>query len=117
MVKNEAVSLKRQTIYCLIPFLDIYAAFRVKRIRKYFLIMLPIGFAVGIVDTTLFPEDSWRDFEDVVNSFLFLYYIEDANDPSRMAVHVAEHVGFVLIAIYLIRYWSKKWNQKFISNS
>ena len=114
MVKNEPVSLKRQTLYCLIPFLDIYAAYRVQCIRKYFLIILLIGLVVGFVDTTLFPENNWQDWDDFVNSFLFLNYVYD---PIGSIPYIIQHIGFVLLAIYLIRHWSNNWNRNFEKTS
>jgi hypothetical protein len=40
MIKEEPVSLIRQSIHCVIPILDIFAAYRVKKLRKYLIIML-----------------------------------------------------------------------------
>ncbi len=117
MVKDEPVSLMRQTIYCLIPLLDIYAAFRVKRLRRYLLIMLPIGFVLGMVDSTLFPEYGWEDIGDATSSFLFLDYVKYADDPIRLPTMIAYQVGIILLAIFLVRRWSKQWNQKFESST
>ena len=113
MVKDEPVSLTRQTIYCLIPFLDIYAAYRVKRLRRYLLIMLPIGFVLGIVDSTAFPEYVWEDFDDFASSMLYLDYVNYADDPIRILALIAYQVGLVLLAIFLVRRFSKQWNRKF----
>ena len=113
MVKNEPVSLLRQTIYCCIPILDIYAAYRVKKLRKYFLIMLPIGFVLGTVDSTLFPEYGWEDVDDAASSFLFLDYVKFADDPIRLPALIAYQGGLILLAIFLVRRWSKQWNRKF----
>ena len=113
MVKDAPVSLTRQTIYCLIPFLDIYAAYRVTRLRKYLLIMLPIGFALGLVDSTAFPEYVWEDFDDFSSSMLYLDYVRYADDTIRILALLAYQVGLVLLAIFLVRRWSKQWNSKF----
>ena len=113
MVKDEPVSLTRQTIYCLIPILDMYAAFRVKRLRRYLLIMLPIGAVLGYVDTSVFPDYVWEDFDDFTSSMLFLDYVKYGDDPIRLPTLIAYQVGLVLLAIYLVRRWSKQWNKKF----
>jgi len=113
MVKDEPVSLIRQTIYCLIPILDMYAAFRVKRLRRYLLIILSVGAVLGYIDTTLFSEYNWKEWDDFVSSFLFLDYVKYSDDPIRFPVLILYHVGSVLLAIYLVRRYSKQWNKKF----
>ena len=113
MVKNEPVSLTRQTIYCLIPILDIYAAYRVKRLRRYLLIMLPIGGVLGYTDSQVFPEYVWEETEDMLSSFFYLDYVRYADDPFRLFTLIIYQFGVVLLAIYLVRRWSKQWNKKF----
>ena len=110
MPAKGKVSLTRQTIYCIIPLLDIYAVYRVQRLRKYFLIMLPLGFVVGLVYSTMFPETNWQNFDEFVSAFLFLDYVYD---PIGSIPHMISHVGFVLLAIFLVRRWSKQWNKQF----
>ncbi|MFQ5573047.1 MAG: hypothetical protein ACE5EJ_02225 [Nitrosopumilaceae archaeon] len=111
MVKDEPVSLTRQTIYCMIPFLDIYAAYRVKVLRKYLLIMIPVIFAVGSIVYTIFPVNTiGEDFKGLVTWLFFLDYVYDTIDSIP---YMIQHVGLVLLAIYLVRRWSKQWNKKF----
>ena len=110
MVKEEPVSLTRQTIYCIIPILDLYAAYRVKSLRKYLVIMLAVGIPLSIVDSYLFPmpeiNENMNDME-VFEAMTYGYTTE------RVAVMIAEQIGLILLAIYLVRRWSKKWNKKF----
>ncbi|MCE2506140.1 MAG: hypothetical protein J4F36_06680 [Nitrosopumilaceae archaeon] len=40
MPAKEKVSLSTQTIFCIIPILDMYVAYRIKKLRKYLLIMI-----------------------------------------------------------------------------
>jgi len=111
MVKDEPVSMLRQTIYCLIPFLDIYAAYRVTRLRKYLLIMILVGIPVSIADTLLFPIDVTDDipFEELETSEMIFY----GYDTNHFAATAVAWAGFILLAIFLVRRWSKQWNQKF----
>ena len=113
MVKNEPVSLTRQTIYCIIPILDIYAAYRVKRLRRYLLIMISIGFVVGIADSNLISQYTTVDANDFTNYVPFLVYKNIIDDPVRLVFAVIQQIGFTLLAIYLVRRWSKHWNKKF----
>jgi len=112
MVKDEPVSLMRQTIYCIIPILDIYAAYRVKRLRKYSLIILLVAIPVSIADSALFP-DKDKTFDGFLQ-FLTFYYGTDTN---HFVVSIVIWIGTVLFAIYLVRRWSKQWNQKFESTT
>jgi formate hydrogenlyase subunit 3/multisubunit Na+/H+ antiporter MnhD subunit len=110
MVKDEPVSLTRQTIYCIIPALDIYAAYRVKRLRKYFAIMLLlVGVPLSIADSVLFPNDRTVTLEAFLQ-FLTYYYGVDTN---HFVFSITTTIGTILLAIYLIRRWSKQWNEKF----
>ncbi len=110
MVKNEPVSLTRQTIYCMIPYLDMYAGYRVKRLRKYLLIMtVLVIIPVAIADEVLFPMDKTASFEEFLQ-FLTFYYGVNTN---HFVFAIATWAGAVLFAIYLIRRWSKQWNKQF----
>ena len=97
MVKNEPVSLKIQTIFCCIPILDMYAAYRVKKLRKYLLIMILIlGIPVSIVSSVLFPnqEDTWEGF---VNVMTYHY----GTDTNQMIFSIVVQIGTILLAIFL----------------
>ena len=114
MVKDEPVSLLRQTIYCLIPILDIYAAYRVTRLRKYLLIMILVGIPISIADSLLFPFDVLdENLEDLEASDMFFYRY----DTNNLIVTIVTWGGLILLAIFLVRRWSKQWNQKFESST
>ncbi len=110
MPTKGKVSLTRQTIYSMIPYLDMYAAYRVKRLRKYLLIMtLSVIIPVIIVDEILFPIDTMASFEEFLQ-FLTFYYGVDTN---HFVFSIATWAGAILLAIYLVRRWSKQWNMQF----
>ena len=114
MVKEEPVSLLRQTIYCLIPILDIYAAYKVRRLRKYaFIIIVMVGMPISIADAILFPVD---DEEESLEEFIrmIFFYFDDVN---HMVFSVLAHMGTVMIAICLIRRWSAQWNLQFSTST
>ena len=107
MVKDEPVSLTRQTIYCIIPILDMYAAYRVKRLGRYLLIMILVTIGIAIAHYAVFPPLSVNELSDELPPQFF--------DMSFMAVWLAETIGSILLAIYLIRHWSKELNKRFES--
>ena len=110
MPAKGKVSLRIQAIYCMIPCLDMYAAYRIKRLRKYLLIMiLLVVIPVTIADEVLFPMDKMISFEKFLE-FLTFYYGVDTN---HFVFSIATCAGTVLVAIFLVRRWSKKWNMQF----
>lgn len=110
MIKEEPVSMIRQTIYCFIPVLDIYAAYRVRRLRRYLLIMLLIvGIPLVTVDSIMFPSDGDLNPEEFVDIFLLHY-----DEPDRFPISLTEFVITMLVAIFFIRRWSAQWNQRFV---
>ena len=58
MPAKGKVSLSVQTIFCIIPILDMYAAYRIKKLRSYLLIMiLVIVIPVTIASSIFLPTD------------------------------------------------------------
>ena len=109
VVKEEPVSLLRQTIYCLIPVMDIYAAYRVRRLRRYLLLMIIfVGVPLSVLSSVLFDPDE-VSAQGFYNFMIFYYGV----DEGKFVYSVLSQIGTVLVAIYLIRRWSKQWNAKF----
>ena len=91
MVEKEPVSVNWQTLFILIPIIDLWAAYRVEKLGLYILLIIAlavVGFIVGFVEGFLFFGMS--DF------FSWIVVL----------------VG-VVISILLIRSWSTEWNEKF----
>jgi len=109
MVEKKPVSLTLQTIFCLIPVLDMYAAYRVKKLRKYLLIMiLLVAVPMTIIDSVLFPVNNPDMMEGFYEFLIFFYGVDD----NHFLFSIITWVGSVLIAIYLVRHWSKQWNNQ-----
>ena len=90
MVKQEPVSIRRQTVYALLPFLDLYAAYKIQKFRWYFVIIFTIGIALSVVLNHLLPF------------------------PYNLAVEIPIEL---VVSVYLIRRWSKEWNKSFSENN
>lgn len=110
MPAKGRVSVNIQTIFCLIPFMDLFAAYRVKKLRWYLLIfILAVVIPISVVEYVLFPE-SWETTDgDLLESFTFYYGINN----THFAFSVVTWIASILFAMYLIRYWSKQWNEQF----
>ena len=87
-VKNEPVNINIQTVLALIPIVDLWAVYRVKKFR--FWVILCIGFiALSAIISTVIP---------------FPYDL--------ITIVIIE----VPITAYLMRVWSKEWNAKLLNN-
>ena len=99
MRKKEPVSIKRQTVYALVPFLDLYAAYKVRKFILYFTIIVPITIGVSYALEMVFP------ISDIGRLTLETFSALSYNSIATCAITIP-------IAVYLIRNWSKKWNEK-----
>jgi fucose permease len=103
MPAKVSVSLTRQTIYVLFPILDLIAYYKIKRLRKYLLIFY-VGIAIGnsLVQYAIMPKPF--DIEPDQN----LEYT-----PLFWVYFVISTVATYALSVYLVRKWSKKWNEQF----
>ena len=99
MRKKEPVSIKRQTVYALVPFLDLYAAYKVRKFILYFTIIVPITIGVSYALEMVFP------ISDIDRLTLEAFSALSYNSITTCAITIP-------IAVYLIRKWSKKWNEQ-----
>lgn len=108
MPASGRVSLKTQTIFCIIPLLDLYAAYRIKKLRRYLLIMIfLVGVPLMIIDFAVFPQMQSDTLDDFTMEAMFDYELGD------MLYSIATWVASIMIAIFLIRRWSVQWNSQF----
>ena len=115
MPATGKVSLVRQTIYCFIPIMDIYAAYHIKKLRWYLLIMLGVGIAIGTIMNVAIPIDNMDENKILLgNGDMDWGYVFFGDDPETAIASFVITQGVVLaIAVYLIRRWSKKWNMQY----
>lgn len=116
MPAKGKVSLTRQTIYCFIPIMDIYAAYHVKKLRWYLLIMICVGIPMSIISSTVNPMPDESDMEKLVleNQEINWEYVMLGENPEvTIAAIIINQAVVFAVAVYLIRRWSKKWNMQF----
>lgn len=106
---NGPVSLTRQTIYSVLPILDIVAFYKIKHLRKYLLIVY-VGMvgAISPLYSMAVTPNSW--------SFISNYDPNFIMDPIGWVLQIPMIAGTAVIQIYLVRRWSKKWNEHFSAN-
>ncbi len=119
MPAKESVSLFRQTIYCFIPLVDLYAAYNVKKLRWYLLIMLGLGVVFSVVGEIANPTE-WTE-ESILNVDGGQIDLENEmfgeNSETGMTLFFINTGVTYVVAVYFIRKWSKKWNEQFRSTS
>jgi formate hydrogenlyase subunit 3/multisubunit Na+/H+ antiporter MnhD subunit len=109
MPAEGKVSLSVQTVFCIITILDMYAAYRIKKLRKYLAIMiLVIAIPVSVASSVFLPTDD-EGLEGFTNLMIFYYGVDD----NQFIFSVVVQIGTILFAIFLIRRWSKQWNMQF----
>ena len=101
MVDKKLVNVNWQSLFIIIPIIDLWAAYRVEKFRIYFLIFWVGGTIVqAIVSYAMLGDKYWSD-----EGFF-------SSDPTVATVELAMMVVAAGIAVYFIRIWSKKWNAK-----
>jgi len=113
MVNEEPVNLKHQTIFTLIPYLNLYAFYRVQKLRRYFLISIAIfltslSIFVGITIGMIMRDGSTEES--------FLIYQENMEFLKSPPMYITSFIGGGLLNVYLIRRWSKQWNERISNN-
>jgi len=90
MVEKKPVNVKWQMLFVLIPFLDLYASYRIQKLRLWLLIF-GVGFGIA--------------------TFLMNYAIFGMHN-SVWDFHIAVVIITLGSAVYVIRRWSITWNEK-----
>ena len=113
MPAKGPVSILWQIIFTFIPVLDLYAFYRIKKLRKYllFVIVPPIVIIIGISTTLVSEELESQDFifeEEPLTG-------ED--EAFASLIFLPLEIGFQILAIYLVYTWSKRWNERYSKTS
>ena len=119
MPAKGKVNVNLQSILALIPIADLFASYRVKKLRLYLLIVWIPVIAIGNLVPHLMgyserPLFMWEDCEPNWALFIFL---DTCEPPDLQAFSVILAIGIMAAAVYLIRRWSKRWNKQFESTN
>lgn len=114
MVKHESVNINLQMIISLLPIVGLFAYYRVQKLWKFIAISILVNIGVSIIILLVsvvmvtFGDSSTSDMVSNMANIIQIF-----QDP---AVNVILIVGGIAMEIYLIRRWSKKWNEQFLQN-
>lgn len=106
MVTQKPVDVKLQTIFALVPSIDVWAFYRIQKLRKFILIVLCLGFAFSPISLAVSAEIEASNISsplDLYTNPIFLLYVVGSIGTLHGTL------------IYFIRKWSKEWNEKFQS--
>jgi len=109
MVTKGPVSVNWQSVFMFIPIVDLWAAYRIQKLRMYLLIFL-VGF--GVIEISL-----GISLAGSIDEFLKLdpdYVVSDSIVTDILIAITLVQFG---VAVILIRIWSKQWNLKFQSEN
>jgi len=99
MVKQKSVTVAWQVVFMFIPFVGLWAFYRIQKLRLCLLIIIGIDIIATIILVITFGfTGSLTELPDVSS-----YYM------SSIVVSIA----IQLLAIYLVVKWSRNWNRKF----
>jgi len=112
MPAKGKVSILWQILFVVfVPILDLWAFYRIQKLKKYLLFIYVPQIVVAMVIVVfvvnmVFEENGL----EMVNEFS-----DDLNDNEIMltVASTAIGLGFTILSIYLIATWSEKWNKKF----
>jgi len=101
MVEKKPVNIILQMIFAVTPILDIYASYKIQKLRWWLLIFWVTGAAVGII----YNETIYRGvlFVEFLNSHGNAYAVE----------YLIFVIPFAILQAMVMRTWSKKWNKSF----
>ncbi len=102
LIEKKPVNVKWQMVIVLIPFLDLYASYRIQKLRLWLLIFL-VGFSIValLMDYSIFG----MKYSDLGNKTDFL-------DPAMLYTHIMFTIITLSTAVFVIRKWSIDWNKK-----
>lgn len=107
MPADGPVSLTKQSIYAAIPILDMYAAYHIKKLRKYILVVILV---IVIPQVAI----EFALFGDMLEAFdAYTIILEPNSDDFYQSVYIILWLPIsIAFAIIIIRHWSKEWNYK-----
>jgi len=107
MAKKEPVSVLWQSISMIIPILDLYAAYRVEKLRKYLLFLIVFITITLILFLIILFVFFPLDEESLESPLLETDFDKDGE------ISLGFELAAIGISIILIRKWSKQWNEQF----
>ena len=104
MIEKKPASINWQTLFVIIPIINLWACYRIEKLRLYLIVIIAMIVVEFLVVALIFPEN--------FDTFYGLTETEPYNRIIILEIGVE-----VAISIVLIRKWTKEWNSKIAENS
>jgi len=105
LVKQESVNLTHQTIFGFIPYLNIYAIYRIQKLRRYILLGMAVFVGLIMIEVAIIFGIILTSEKSDLSALMEMYRSVEAS--------LAHAIGGLIFSGYLTIRWSKKWNEKF----
>ncbi len=115
MPAKGPVSVLWQIIFVVfIPILDLWAFYRIKKLKKYLLyVYVPQiiigGIIAGLIFSMAFEGNGLEKLENFSEDL-------ENNDLALIISNILMGLGFTIFSIYLIATWSERWNKHFLDS-
>ncbi len=106
MPAKEPVKIVWQIIFIFIPILNLWAFYRIKKFRKF---LLMIWIPEGVITLLIIAPTIMDNVQQIMEGN------PAPNDEftiTTLVLYIVE-TGFTILSIYLIYKWSKEWNKQF----
>ena len=116
MPAKGPVSILWQIIFVVfVPILDLWAFYRIKKLKKYLLYVYVPQFIIGGIIVSfifgmVFEENNIEKLENFSNDL-------GENEITLVILNIVMGLGFMIFSIYLIATWSEKWNKQFTNTN
>ena len=107
MPADGHVNVTKQSIYAAIPFLDLYSAYHIKKLRRYLLYTI----LIIVIPQTAIEFIIFEDFLDMQYAYTAFLNPESTTYFQSWYVILWIPIGMIF-SIMIIRYWSIEWNYK-----
>jgi len=105
VVKKEPVNINWQTLFMFIPIINLWAMYRIEKLRLFLLVIIAIAVVEFLVGTLIFG-DVWTD-----------YYLGEADTEGHDNFSSAVILVEIGISIVLVRKWTREWNEQLKSKN
>ena len=116
LVAKKSVSVKWQIVFLFVSILNIWAFYRIQKLRKVFLFVYLPSIAMIVIMISLYMVDYATNIEKYCPYSPDHGMCTPSFQPSS-SIYVELMYGFSLafkgLEIYLVVYWSRKWNKQF----
>ena len=110
MPSKGPVKIVWQIIFIFIPVLDLWAFYRIKKLRKF---ALMVWIPEIVITIAIITPIVMANVEQTLNGN---HMVGDEFIVETILLYIVE-TGFTILSIYLIYKWSKEWNKQFPDTS